>query len=289
MTPEAASLIERARNADNPNARDRARVRRALASTLGTGVFTALSSSAAGTSDVVARGADVLAAQPSAGIAAQSMAAAGAGAAGAGALPGVTTAAAGLGKLVAWAGIGFLAGATGIGGAKQLVDDAEPNAASPPAAVAPARSGESEQRPRAPAVVPRARSAPVASAAVSELPSKAAPQVSEGRGAHQNSAPPQLPAQRGSGTQLEAELALIEQAQGALRAGDAGRALTLLAEHERRFPRGLLREERLASKTLALCRLGMKSEAERVARALERHNPDSALWPSVALSCGFER
>jgi RNA polymerase sigma factor (sigma-70 family) len=60
-------------------------------------------------------------------------------------------------------------------------------------------------------------------------------------------------------------------------------------EHERRFPRGLLLEERLASRTLALCRLGLKAEAEQVAQVLTRHSPQSALWPSVALACGFEK
>jgi hypothetical protein len=45
-------------------------------------------------------------------------------------------------------------------------------------------------------------------------------------------------------TTLREETALIDRALSALRASDAQRATTLLAEHERRFPNGLLSQER---------------------------------------------
>ncbi|WP_437626768.1 hypothetical protein [Sorangium sp. So ce1151] len=47
-----------------------------------------------------------------------------------------------------------------------------------------------------------------------------------------------------AGSTLPGELALLRGAQGALRAGDAGRALALLEEHAAELREGALREER---------------------------------------------
>jgi hypothetical protein len=57
------------------------------------------------------------------------------------------------------------------------------------------------------------------------------------------------------------EVALLEQARDALRAGDAARALELTAEHERQFADGVLAEEREALAIEALVTLGRGDDA----------------------------
>jgi hypothetical protein len=55
---------------------------------------------------------------------------------------------------------------------------------------------------------------------------------------------------------LAAETSLIRDADQALRAGNAQRALTLLDEHVARFPHGVLEPERSAERMIARCKLG---------------------------------
>lgn len=71
------------------------------------------------------------------------------------------------------------------------------------------------------------------------------------------------------------EVGLLQRAQAALRA-DPGRALALTAEHERRFPRGALVQEREVIRIEALRRLGKTSAAQERASKFERDFPDSA-------------
>lgn len=60
---------------------------------------------------------------------------------------------------------------------------------------------------------------------------------------------------------LKQELALLTRAARNMNAGHAGKALAVLAEHERRFPHGALEEERHVAQAQALCALGRTSEA----------------------------
>jgi hypothetical protein len=55
---------------------------------------------------------------------------------------------------------------------------------------------------------------------------------------------------------LAAETSLLRDADQALRAGNAQRALTLLDEHAARFPHGVLEPERSAERMIARCKLG---------------------------------
>jgi hypothetical protein len=87
---------------------------------------------------------------------------------------------------------------------------------------------------------------------------------------------------------LTMELDLLGTAQRELAAGRAEQALTWLGEHERRFPSGALRGERLAARVFALCALGRADEARRVTREFERVAPGSPLTPRVLASCGGE-
>jgi hypothetical protein len=61
---------------------------------------------------------------------------------------------------------------------------------------------------------------------------------------------------------LAEEVAILSQAEHDLRAGSYQGALRLLNEHRRRFPKGILAQERVAARVQALCGLGRVSEAQ---------------------------
>lgn len=83
-------------------------------------------------------------------------------------------------------------------------------------------------------------------------------------------APPDQP-----DTPLSAERLLLSQAQSALARGRAGDALESLAEHERRFPEGILAEERKALEVSALQLDGRPDEAREAAEAFIEQYPRS--------------
>jgi hypothetical protein len=86
-------------------------------------------------------------------------------------------------------------------------------------------------------------------------------------------------------TDVSAELALLRDAHDALRNGDGARALALLDEHGRRFPRGSLVEEREAARVLALCKVGRAVEARDAASRFLREHPQSPQAERVAHAC----
>jgi hypothetical protein len=96
-------------------------------------------------------------------------------------------------------------------------------------------------------------------------------------------APPQ-PVPEDSST-LAAETALLQRAQAALAAGDAGAALTALAEHATKFAGGVLARERDALRVTALCAAGRRAEGEAEAAAFLRAHGDSLLADRVRGAC----
>ena len=87
---------------------------------------------------------------------------------------------------------------------------------------------------------------------------------------------------------LAGELELLHAAQAAWRAGDPGRALSLLSEHRRRHPRSALALERDALRVLSLCELGEQAEARRLGRAWLAAAPRSPLRASIEQSCAMK-
>jgi len=85
---------------------------------------------------------------------------------------------------------------------------------------------------------------------------------------------------------VAAEVRLLGEANTLLRAGDAGRALRLLEEHARRYPKGALGEERDAARIAALCALGRTSEARDATDRFVRTAPLSPQAGSLRASCG---
>jgi len=224
------------------------------------------------------------------GMAALGTAAGAAGAAGSAVAGGVTGAGVKslLGSsLFVWFATGLGAG-IGVGGVAAVVQHVQvgetvlhvaavPAAkTSEPALVAPAPEA-AERVPAAadhvasPVVDPRSRdrSAPVAPSVTTE-PGASAPEPPRG-----------LP----DPTSMSEEASLLQSAQRALSAGRAQVALSLLAEHELRFPSGALAEERRVAKVLALCSLGRTEEASILARAFVARAPRSVLIPRLETSC----
>jgi hypothetical protein len=102
-------------------------------------------------------------------------------------------------------------------------------------------------------------------------------------------APPPHPARaRASHAAGMQEVVLLQRAQIAWREGAAQRALLLLAEHRRTYPRSPLSLERDALRILALCQLGARSEARTRMRALFAQNPAAPMRTSIEQSCALK-
>jgi len=165
-----------------------------------------------------------------------------------------------------WPIIAAVAAAIGVGGALffGLSGRAEPVAAPPPAAAhAPA-----------PAAVP---------APVQPAPDGAPTAALEPVPAEQPS-----PSARRSGT-LAQEVEMLSRATAALQAGRAADALKVLGEHQRKFPGGLLAEERRAARVQALCTLGRRAEAEAELERLVRTSPQSPQTARARQVCSARR
>ena len=84
---------------------------------------------------------------------------------------------------------------------------------------------------------------------------------------------------------LAEELELVRAAQSALREGAPDRALRPLATHASRFPRGVLRDERMTLQALAHCARGDVATARALKSELERVSPGSSHLQRLASSC----
>jgi hypothetical protein len=97
-------------------------------------------------------------------------------------------------------------------------------------------------------------------------------------------APPQpepAPAVRGA----MQELALIRAATRALRDGRAGDALASVTAHAARFPQGVLRQEREGLRVLTTCALGRTAQAQRLRARFLDASPDSPMAERVRAAC----
>ena len=139
-------------------------------------------------------------------------------------------------------------GAGLVGGAVYFASQHEPASANAPPAVATAVTAPSSAMP---------------ATSAAELPSPEAPKpavlVPPDR---PTSADRPTPSAHPTDDRLAQEVALLARATSSLHAGRPADALKVLDEYQRRFPKGLLAEERRAARAQALCSLGRQSEAE---------------------------
>jgi hypothetical protein len=73
--------------------------------------------------------------------------------------------------------------------------------------------------------------------------------------------------------ELAREVALLARATQELRAGDAQKALRTLETHRRKYPNGLLEQERRSARAQALCTLGRVAEGRAEQQQLEERSP----------------
>jgi hypothetical protein len=263
LDPESRQLLVLARTARTPNAEDQARVARRLALAVGVSAGTAASaavSKAAG----AATAAGVQAAD-----AARST-------------TGLFKAAAAWGSVKAGlAGALLLSAAAGV-----YVSVARPSPAP--------RSAATVAGPRElPATVDRAAS----ERAVVDAPPIAANEPAKSLVAEANATSdnPQVPTTPRGGDEVKArlrhsvtlgsEIELLHRAQAAWRARSAPRALELLQQHRKRYPRSELRSEREALQVLVLCEVGQSKQAARLASALLKREPESPARAAIEQSC----
>ena len=95
-----------------------------------------------------------------------------------------------------------------------------------------------------------------------------------------SSAPPSEPVKKHVVTSrgaesLAQEVAILSRASADLHAGRPEAALAALAEHQRKFPGGVLAEERTAAQAQAFCALGRAREARTALARLARIAPHS--------------
>jgi hypothetical protein len=112
------------------------------------------------------------------------------------------------------------------------------------------------------------------------LPNEQSAPVSPERGAGSPVGEPAKP-----GNEIRQEVALLSKAQAALSRGRPQEALEALSEHSLRFPRGVLTEERIATRARTLCALGRRQEAETELARIEKLNPTSAYLARARESC----
>lgn len=124
---------------------------------------------------------------------------------------------------------------------------------------------------------------PAEQAEQAEQAERAVPDVTEPTASlsteKKESAPAARPASVSDPYQLE--LALLQRARAAVASGRFSVALRAIAEHQRRFASGHLREEREALRVKALSGLGRVDEAHHAAAKFREHFPESVLSPRI--------
>ena len=96
---------------------------------------------------------------------------------------------------------------------------------------------------------------------------------------------PTTPPTAATPVSIAEETRLVRGAETALRQGNSAEALALLAEHARRFPQGVLAEEREGERAIATCTSASPEARAAAAARFRRSHPGSAMLPRVAAAC----
>lgn len=173
-----------------------------------------------------------------------------------------------------------------------------------PTVVAPARAPEPDTSPsaRAPAAAPAQRQTTATDEApTTELPAGSTQEESGASASGARDVPaadvtrtPATP-RRGhrsatgapapEGSSLAVELSMLQRARRALNAHNGRLALGIVQELDERFPKGVLIEERRATRVLSLCLLERTEEARRFAAEFEARHSGSVYAQRVRESC----
>jgi len=129
--------------------------------------------------------------------------------------------------------------------------------------------------------------APVTSAVAPSAPAKEVPESAPSLAPQAEPAEKPAPVAPRTANSLAQEVAILSQASTALRAGQPAAALKALDEHQRKFPRGVLTQERSSARVQALCALGRTTEAQVELARLERASPRSPHVARARKACGL--
>jgi hypothetical protein len=187
-------------------------------------------------------------------------------------------------KLTLWKATGALAGLAVAGAGAFFALRPEPAAiAFPPASVTPATVAAVEAAPVAMAAKPLPSPTSTSTEQSKAHESEELPSVTPPRAASSRRAPPR------AGDALAREVALLSRASSELHAARPAAALQALNEHARRFPAGVLAQERAAARARALCELGRTSEAQLELAKLTPGSPHAARAAQACASASSER
>jgi hypothetical protein len=117
---------------------------------------------------------------------------------------------------------------------------------------------------------------------IDQIPESAPSAVPPGQPADEKRAP----AAPRSADSLAKEVAMLSQASADLHAGRPAAALTVLDEHQRKFPHGGLVQERTSARIQALCALGRMTEAQDELARFARTSPNSPHLARARKACG---
>lgn len=95
-------------------------------------------------------------------------------------------------------------------------------------------------------------------------------------------APERVPAEPGEG-----EVSLLRRAQAANEAGDGIAALDALDTHARRYPEGVLADQRVVERVIAVCTIARAPAAREAAVQFLAAHPRSSQAPRVRRACGI--
>ncbi|WP_437726229.1 hypothetical protein [Sorangium sp. So ce861] len=313
LGPGERALLNALRDEDEPTDDDRRRMRAAVWARLGLAgaAATAVTASAKGAAGAGAVGSVSAGAgsAASAAAAAHTVGSAAAGAAGAAVAKGAAVTLLGAPLKI---GLATLVVGLATGAALYLPASGEapaPHAAEAPRlaglapraphAEAPSGAPGDEAPPQVEASAPSEESASAASRAAAQAsaaPAASAPAQAgaapaaavASRGPAARATAPGTAAARPGAEGLDAEIALLRDAQQALQAGQFAQALSKLNEHGSRYPRGVLSTEREASRAIALCRSGRAAAGRAIAAKLLAQSPGSPLATRVRAACGQE-
>lgn len=279
---ESEDLFRSARRGLTPSAGDRERVRARIRAKVA----------------AVAVGAAVTGAAAKAAGATSGAAGAGAGAAGiAGAGAGVATKGLSLALIAKIAVPIVLAGASIVAAphvlpSRRATDPvavalvAVPRSPTEVAAPVGAPAGQSVPSAVTVAATPSARLPRRADATVHRAPAPVAVATPEAGGTPQAVASAEPAPLRASAANDGEEAALVGAIDAALRSGDSSGALRLAAEHQRRFPQGVLTEEREGARVVARCSSGRGPAASDAAAAFLTAHPRSPMRARILAACG---
>jgi hypothetical protein len=148
------------------------------------------------------------------------------------------------------------------------------------APVHPATRVAAEQESQPPPAATPPPVEPAAENATPEIPPEESPRPARAR-----PRAPKSPSAPSTQIDITEELALISSAKALLASGNARGALAKTAEHEKKYPRGSLVDERKLLRIRALCEAGKKELARQEAARFLRRKPGAAISARVREAC----